>query len=780
MELLSPLKKSKKIIIGLIEKSNNFQLNENINHHFEKFLNELKTNINKSKYRKVLKDIKEKQSKFIISKDYWITFEFQLKSIKKIIERKLMKDKDIKNILEWVVRFDICLDDWLKYLQVVMSNGCHWVQGQGQGQSISSDQINIQLEHIIKNTLIQIYHYALISKYEKRIVDCIGFLALGEKLVKFVLELTFLPETIFIIQKILLFTSSILIADQNYELSKEYQANCLRLSIKELYQRVDSTEGICQERMSLKELSHIRKCVMNIVIAFFQRGVCEENLGNLLSAIESYKQAKWFSSTFLKSTNNDIYKFMESVETRALNYNSLIKNIKINMNVMDQQASAQKSFKSKLYQKDKSSIDKYQSDVERIENLHFQEFDDNEVLVKKSDNIKYIMSTIKVVNSLLSDRFKSLVSSFSDNEFAIGSMSKDVRDRIQRKLNEVKAEKIYTDNQKLNKNKVGSDSMNDKNYDMYYSCQNDEKKELVSNNSNNVINNNRKNSNSVLNSIQNQSKSTKQVREDRNSIQKDRDKVIDKANDKDKIEKYVFSKHISNKSYLKKVNYLSYFENKEIAFQKDLLRIKKSEKVHIDDVDHKKLNQDCEIFFKKIIDNTQNTFIEDEKTHKKKEIFHENQKNFRKEEKLKSEVLKSFNYKSFNKLKSFMNKANKDSIITTVDMNEKNNDKHSQFKSGIIGTNKEKSKEREKESIKEDLSKKTQLINNQLEIIEITSSNLKKIIEPNAYKAKKNRYYEKRKEHFNKDKVNQFISTDRNFKGKEEFESGKNLNMSFI
>lgn len=456
---------------------------------FEKMINELKSNINKSKYRKVLEDIKEKTVKFKHLSDYWIVYDLKLKCIRKVLEKKFAKYQNSKNIEDWLIRGDLVIEEWSTYLtensktkkskhQQKIKNTHKKFQCTNDNNIQSSYDIsiyNVQLELLVKNLLYQCYNYSLFCKYEKRLADTLGFLALGERLIKFVIDYSSMPDSLNIMQKILLYISAILIADNDFVIAIKYQTNSLKISLRELYQRVDYTEGIIIEKMTKNELYNFQKCIINIVIAFYHKGICEEHLGCLLKAIESYKQSKWFCNNFLKDCNLELTQYINDVESRALSYYIIIKKIKDhaklnkqnkkincsnkysennnNINVNDYQIKS-KFIKSNVFYNEEENLKKFNYLVSKIENINFPEIEDNKVLEKKSKNIEYIMSTIKIINHLSSSKFRDfLIKGVKLKDLQLGNMSCELKDAIQRKLNEVKACEHYEENKKLKKMK---------------------------------------------------------------------------------------------------------------------------------------------------------------------------------------------------------------------------------------------------------------------------------------------------------------------------------------
>ena len=166
--------------------------------NFEKFINDVRENMNKCRFRKCLDDIKDKELLFSEYKNNWKITEMKIKCMLKIINKKFIKytggnliSSKIKGLENWLLRVDNEVEKWFENLI---------------NKEISLDEENIkdQIEVCIKVVLDQCYNYALCARSEKHIADCAGFLALGERLIKYTSDFTNNPDTLNITQKMIL------------------------------------------------------------------------------------------------------------------------------------------------------------------------------------------------------------------------------------------------------------------------------------------------------------------------------------------------------------------------------------------------------------------------------------------------------------------------------------------------------------------------------------------------------------------------------------------------
>jgi hypothetical protein len=685
--------------ITLSIKSNHFvDPNEVLELNFDKFISDLKENLLKKKYRKILDDIKDREKLFTNCKFSWKITEIKCTAISKIIERKLYKYSQmsqvggkIKGLETWLFRLDLEISSWMDSI----SNNSTYRQ-----KTLSQEEIN-QLEICVSFILKIISHFYENNMQEKLLADAVASLSLAERLIIIIADLTSNPDTLNISSKLLLNISSLLIAENNFILSKKYLEKSITLSLKELTIRIDPEEGINFNFISTLEKHFLVKCFYNIIIAFYQIGVCEENLGNIKPAIEAYKQSKWFAYNYIKSETPELVQFLTDVEKRAMNYHTLISNIKENQTNFKQFDDLNsKTAKSALFYDEMNPRGrKFEETKQMIEIMKIPEIEDSDNFEKKSENIKNILSTVKLVNNLMSDPFKDLIKSMDKLE--INKLDCFTKEKIQRRYNEVKGEEAFHNKEKAlrkfeqelqsanNSYNENSPIQNKKNNYLNYTLINSKlKKSLKGGNDTLKVTdsnyNDKTNESTQANRIQSgkyknndvkyiisarpttsHSKAhsiafSNQLKSKTNSKSKEKLSVKQEQQNKEEVEKFQYSEYVFDKSYRKKVDFLSNLSNRELAIQKKILGLKKFEKIIIDDFDLKKVNDDCEFYFNKVLNMKSRVMKEDDNINKKKEILNEeNRKVDRKRECLENKIIKSLDIKSFTELIDFDRRTSK-------------------------------------------------------------------------------------------------------------------------
>ena len=161
-----------------------------------------------------------------------------------------------------------------------------------------------QMDIYIELYLDLLYCNALIRKNDKELFECLGFLAMAEKLIKEKLVSEFKvinPRIYSVSEKILILLSSICIANADFVLSIQYQILCLKLCHKELLTIIDLDEAVDLDKLNPNERHHLMEIFINIFLVFFHRGVCEENKGDYTLATDCFIDAKWFAFKFIQN-----------------------------------------------------------------------------------------------------------------------------------------------------------------------------------------------------------------------------------------------------------------------------------------------------------------------------------------------------------------------------------------------------------------------------------------------------------------------------------------------
>jgi len=556
----------------------NFSYSEdNLHKTLENFLTILKLQLSKSKYKKVIKDIQSKENIYAELPSSWKLKELKIRAMLKLIERKLNKLEtneysilEIKlrtrSIEEWLHRLDTELQSFFNYLSLIYMN--------------NFEDNEFLLELTTQFILEELFLWAEHSNNNKLFRDCVAFLGISERIINTFIDFSKDPKTVNIAQKTFLFISSLLISDCDYENAINYQMRTLNLCFRELFIRVDLFEGIIYENLSEKRRHYLNKIFTNIAIAFYQRGVCLENLGEIVKAIESYRQSRFFVKKFLKNDHAAFTEFVSSVEKRANSYYAIINNIK-NKEV-DQAYLKKENYslsKSRKENKKHSSLNlvdpfrNLENDLQKLDvnskNTQL-EFDPNK---KKDEKINYILSTVNLIELLLSNDFKDIVQDMK--ELNITKIDIETLDRIQNRINELRKEKNKTNNLNITAKTIEANKSHFRNLSGTSTFQIDVKDILSNQSSYNNSPNSKKNNGKRSSRTQ----STLNINNGSNFSNFNIFPITSQTINKNVYDQYVFSQN-----FHKKINYLKQYENRELNFQKQLLDLKKKELCNTDEI----------------------------------------------------------------------------------------------------------------------------------------------------------------------------------------------------
>jgi hypothetical protein len=765
--------------------------------NFERFIIDLKLAMSKCEYRKALEDLIEKEDKFYDLSFFWKIRELKIRCMQKILNKKIYKsnaplNQKIKSIDNWNHKIENEIENWIVSLNSLKIS---------ENNSSYEEEIEI-LIHVI---LEDMYLNAQYKYHNKQFSEMIAILGIAEKIIKNIWSFCKSVKLIHTCQKIDLFISSLYISDNDLPSAVQYQERVFILIFRELFLRVDNQEKIYYENCSNGIQHCLNKLILNLIKVFYQRGNCESRQGNLLLGTECYKQANYFLNTYLKFKVPELNQFLFDVDKRAKQYHLLIVKIIERYNYHKYLLKFKKLGKLNNYEehdlikhgiislinsekKEKNkkqkivSVDKDEEFQGMLKKLKYQEFEFLED-EKKSNKLKQIMSTINLLNNFSSEKFRDILKDMSN--LKLDNMDADLMEKIQKRLNEVRVEHYITEFEKNYENKKNKDRFIETHHlkaelEQYFI------KESNADNSNTLMNNfnkinfdkSLKYSNHIIlntekllsdkiteaSSNLNKTKSNSNI----NTDWKKSSKILDtnqsiksrpisnydkvKKDPSRKIKKYEHDEYIFSSNYQSKIKGINDFMKRETDFQKQLLQLKKYEKLpmeikDIKDIDIIELKSEAKNFFERTFSSCKSGFILNKKQPKKSKTKKEIEKNqfMKKKEKLEIALIKSCDSKVY-------------SILDKIKKIEEKNENY--IREEFL--NIEKSKILSNEEIYKVNKKFTQKVEKELNFLEKKEGACKKIIEKDNQILKN---YLEKKGKFNKTIFTEdsIIPTDSNF-----------------
>ena len=561
-------------ISNIFEKESLINKKLHLKKEYSVWILSLKEGMHKCQFRKVISDIELNYQKYeTLSSDIWECRVLKGQCILKIIHRKLHKypleikkdqSKQRYNILFWFNQVFLILE------QLVLTFRPELNKDINMEEESTLDKIEL----VVQLHLDTLYHLALFSLSINEVIQTCSYFAMANNLQIF-LDYSRHPRTMHIYQKICLLRASILIGNYDFENSLKYQKQCMDICFRELFCMIDFDEGL----ENVSKMNKVQKKILStnfthLVLAFYLRGVCFEYFGKLNKAIEAYKQSRYFSVKFLNEAEPEFTLFCQRLEKRTFVYFDIIENLKKRVEKIKQRKMREEL---KKLQKETNSFIGYASkqnnellkkiangettrgfaNLEKtLDKFNFNE-DIQEFELKKDKEYpktKFIMSTVRMIDTLLSKDFIDVVKDMKKIE--INNFDNDTLTRIRKRKKEIDNGRVRI----VLRNRSRSSECSSSNLD---------KSASFSNNIKPLVNSKKGKSLSIVPSLRYQPKV---------------------------VEKLPFDEESFSKSYIKRKSYLEKYSKREISFLKKLLESKKNEgnREIIDSPDPKKIKQDAE------------------------------------------------------------------------------------------------------------------------------------------------------------------------------------------
>ena len=616
---------------------------------FDEWLITLNEFFSNKLYRQVIREIEDKKNNYLlISKtEFWKLKLLKAKSILKIIARKMTKHhKEV--ILENSIQ-NFSLKFWFNQIFMSLEELCLEFRFDiNSHMDPNSKEILSAIQSLAEAHLEFIYYLSVFSIGTGEVMPLLTYISNADKLIQFS-NLLLNPEVYDLYLDILLIKIKILIENCNYIPAIETLGIFFKIFFKDIIFYIDFEVPLTSEsinssnKIEKKKNFNLCNVIQKLIMAYYLRGVISEHLGFYKNSIKAYQQCRWFSNIFMFNFNKPIFKFFRNMEKIYITYNEVFeeiqeqfekknKNNKINF---DKKGKSHRilylkkrglnksmiSMKSKnffltnrkikrndRYSSGKSIISEKQL-VRALNNigkrLYKEDENRNNNIFDKFGTNDFVLSTIGMVNNLLSTPFREVLRKMKKVEVTkpIEEISYLINKTLAiKRRNEFKEEmekksksKSKKNPHKLHRNKstftdmssVMNKNMNEFEASIKYNIKLVSKKD--SNKNENGKDNNRYEV-STSNAVR-----TKFML---SSIKTNKYKNTNKSTliNYNKVDKYSPDKDVFSKSLTCKKKYLDSFFEKELLFQKKLLKLKSSdmERVTMDDYNPQQIVKSAE------------------------------------------------------------------------------------------------------------------------------------------------------------------------------------------
>ena len=422
---------------------------------YKLWLNDLKFLIDNKLYRQTLKEIEEKKYKYeSIKNETWKFRIIKAKAILKIIKIKMRKYPNeivIENSPQ-----NISLKFWYNQIFFTLEELIlEFRYDINEHLDYSSKKIIEPVQTIIQYHLEFIYYLCIFSIKSNEVIPFISYLSIVDRFIPFIQFFSKI-KLLNLYQNILLLKIKLLIENFDFLSAFDNIKLVFKLCFREMHLFMDiDSEIIINYKNSLnnkkknpnKGLAGFYIIIQKIILAFFLRGVACEHLGYFKKSVEAYRQCWWFSNKFMLDYNKELFKYFRNLEKKYLNYTEIFDDIhkqfsnkKIFENINKEKNKFFKkkyiitSYKNSRYKRTNLSTQKlplinrsnikFKSMIidspdkkEKLEillsnigdSLYKEEENRNNSIFKKYTKNCFVLSTVNMIDNLLSKDFKHIL-----------------------------------------------------------------------------------------------------------------------------------------------------------------------------------------------------------------------------------------------------------------------------------------------------------------------------------------------------------------------------------
>ena len=422
------------------ENNNNIKKDPNakLKEDFEIWLENLNRSMHLSKFRQVLGEIEYGKKNFeSIPTEHWRYKIIQLKAIFHIIKRKIKKyplemtkenSKKNRSVLFWFNQSYLILEQLILLFREDLNYHI----------DLKSKEVLKPIQYVYLGHIELLYLLINYSYINGDIQILCSYLSMVDRLASFsgyIININISP----LLQKIYLFRVKLCLANCDFISALKFVKKTIDLCADQLMHTIDydlDFEHLEAYEKDIKNPFNINKMdkkvidevIVNISLAFYLRGVISELLGNVTKAIDSYKQAKFFATKFLRNKYYNFSMFFKAMQNNGYIYASVMDELKELKEQRQEKAKVEQDLliKKKYYQKLKyqKNYNKYYSNISTKQNLYkgnlkkfldhagdvlYKAEQNRHSILKKFSKTNYITSTMKMINNLLSKDFKGVL-----------------------------------------------------------------------------------------------------------------------------------------------------------------------------------------------------------------------------------------------------------------------------------------------------------------------------------------------------------------------------------
>ena len=604
----------------------NTVLVKKVTENYNQWLCDLKQLISNKLYRQTLREIEANKNKFeLVKKDFWKYRLIKAKVILKIIKIKMKKHN--KEIIIEFSKQNTALKFWFNQMFIILEELIlEFRYDINTHIDYNSKKILDPVLAVLEYHIEFIYYLCIFALRTNEIIPLIAYISITEKFLPYIPFIS-KAKILHFFQNIILLKIKLLIESCEFLSAFENIKILIRLCIREMHLLVDYDYRINYNSLKNynndnnkenenKTILGFCRIVQNLTLGFFLKGVACEHLGLFKLSIHSYKQCRFLSNKFLYHYNKGLFNFFRKIKNKYIMYKGIFDDIRKQILIRNKKKIKQR-FERIFIKKYKSNSDRTQRNtgvhyslllnksearlqyscnnsckkkeklISLLENIgnnlyKEEEYRNNSIFNKFTVN-SFVLSTVNMINNLLSDPFNPILNKMEKVE--ITKPNDEISHLINWTLNFKRQNEFKKKIEQINNKRSSSikkylknkscirfnNNLNNKiNFDpmkpQIKLCKNIKiSKDNEKTNEKSTI----KNSNDELNISDNILKIKVSLSNNSKNKSNKKYKKISR-----KIEKFTLNRNVFSKSLLSKKNYLDSFYEKELNFQKRLLKLK--------------------------------------------------------------------------------------------------------------------------------------------------------------------------------------------------------------
>jgi len=427
---------------------------------YEQWLINLKEYYSNKLYRQVIREIEEKKYHYkLLKNEFWKIKLLRAKAILKLIKRKMTKHHNEVFLENSTQNFS--LKFWFNQIFISLEELCLEIRFDINPQmDPNSKEVYILVQSLAEMHLEFLYYLCIFSINTGEVMALLAYISNVDKLMQY-LNLLLNNNIYDLFLDIQLIKIKLLIQNCNYIPAMDAIQVFFKIFFKDVIFHLDLESPITPEILSSSKKKDKKRnfglcnIIIKIIMLYYLRGVISEHLGFYKNSIKAYQQCRWFSNIFMPNFNKPVFKYFRNMEKKYIVYNEVFNDIQEQFEMRENKAKQEKKNKSQrmLFLKKKNFYNsmeniKYKS-FQTVKNNNYKRLRSSSVVrgMSKKDLVKALNNIGKRLYKEEANRSNNVFNKFGTNNFVLSTvnmvnnlLSKPFRD-VLKKMDKVEVTK---------------------------------------------------------------------------------------------------------------------------------------------------------------------------------------------------------------------------------------------------------------------------------------------------------------------------------------------------